>query len=178
MSAPEFSRPVRLDMLGQAPRTIEMEANEAERAALARRFGFASLSSLSAVVVLERRIVGVALRGTLNATLAQPCVASGDPVEEQVAEAFEVEFRPHPETGAEEEIELGEGELDVIFYDGASVDVGEAVAETLSLSVDPFPRSPAAEEALRAAGVKSEEDAKAESNPFAALGALKDKLGK
>ena len=175
MSAPEFSRPVRLDMLGQAPRTIDMEASPAERDALARRFGFVSLSSLSAVVVLERRISGVVARGTLRAALAQSCVASGEPVEEQVEEPFEVEFRPHPETGAEEEIELGEGELDVIFYDGASVDVGEAVAETLSLSVEPFPRSPAAEEALRAAGVKSEEQAREEASPFAAL---KGKLGK
>jgi len=175
MSAPEFSRPVRLDMLGQAPRTIEMEATSAEREALARRFGFESLSSLSAVVTLERRINGVVARGTLRAALAQSCVASGEPVEETVDEPFEVEFRPHPETSAEEEIELGEGELDVIFYDGASVDIGEAVAETLSLSVEPFPRSPAAEKALREAGVKSEEQAREESSPFAAL---KGKLGK
>ena len=175
MSAPEFSRPVRLDMLGQAPRTIEMEATPAEREALARRFGFVTLSSLSAVVTLERRISGVVARGTLSAALAQSCVASGEPVDEKVEEPFDVEFRPHPETGAEEEIELGEGELDVIFYDGASVDVGEAVAETLSLSVEPFPRSFAADEALREAGVKSEEEAREEASPFAAL---KGKLGK
>ncbi|HEX8192694.1 MAG TPA: DUF177 domain-containing protein [Allosphingosinicella sp.] len=175
MSAPELSRPVRIDMLGQAPRTIDIETSAVERDALAARFGFASLSSLSAEVVLERRLGGVVARGTVRAALAQSCVVSGDPVEEQVEAPFEVEFRPHPEHDAEEEIELGEGDLDVIFYDGASVDVGEAVAETLSLSVEPFPRSPAAEEALREAGVKSEEEARAESSPFAAL---KGKLGK
>ena len=175
MSAPEFSRPVRIDMLGQTPRTIEIEASPAEREALARRFGFVSVSSLSAEVVLERRIAGVSVRGTVRAELAQSCVASGEPVEERVDGPFEVEFRPHPEHGAEEEIELGQGELDVIFYDGAQVDIGEAVAETLSLAVEPFPRSAAAEEALREAGVRSEEEARAEASPFAAL---KDKLGK
>lgn len=175
MTAPEFSRPVRIDMLGQAPRTIDIEASPAEREALARRFGFVSIFALSAEVVLERRIAGVAARGTVRAALAQSCVATGDPVEERVEEPFEIEFRPHPEHGAEEEIELGQGELDVIFYDGASVDVGEAVAETLSLAVEPFPRSPAAEEALREAGVKTEEEAREEASPFAAL---KGKLGK
>jgi uncharacterized metal-binding protein YceD (DUF177 family) len=175
VNPPEFSRPVRVDMLGQAPRTIELEAKPAEREALARRFGFVSISSLSAEVVLERRVAGVTARGTLRAALAQSCVATGEPVEERVEESFEVEFRPHPEHGAEEEIELGEGELDVIFHDGAQVDVGEAVAETLALSVEPFPRSPAAEEALREAGVKSEREAREESSPFAAL---KGKIGK
>ena len=48
--------------------------------------------------------------------------------------------------------------------------------QTLSLALNPFPRSEAAEEALREAGVKTEEQAQAESSPFAGLAALKDKL--
>jgi uncharacterized metal-binding protein YceD (DUF177 family) len=175
VSAPEFSRTVRIDTLGTAPRTIAIEAGAAEREALAARFGFVALSSLSAELAVSRRDETVVARGTLRAALAQSCVATGEPVEERVKEAFEVEFRPHPQTAAEEEIELGEAEMDVIFYDGALADVGEAVAETLSLSVQPFPRSPAAEAALAEAGVKSEEQAREDSSPFAAL---KGKLGK
>ena len=75
---------------------------------------------------------------------------------------------------ANEEVELGETDMDVIFYDGASVDLGEAVAETLALSLDPYPRSPDADATLRKAGVKTE----AEAGPFGALAALKEKLGK
>ena len=175
MSAPEFSRTVRIDMLGAAPRALSLEASPGEREALARRFAFVSIASLTAEVEVARRAEAISARGTLRASLVQSCVATGDPVEEIVEEPFEVEFRPHPETAAEEEIELGGGELDVIFYDGATIDVGEAVAETLSLSVEPFPRSPAAEDALREAGVKSEEQAREDSSPFAAL---KGKLGK
>jgi uncharacterized metal-binding protein YceD (DUF177 family) len=104
----------------------------------------------------------------------QSCVASGEPVPANVAEDFRIEFRPLPEPGADdEEVELGEAELDMVFYEGASVDLGEAAAETLSLALDPFPRSAAAEAALLAAGVKTEEEARAESSPFAML---KDKL--
>jgi len=76
--------------------------------------------------------------------------------------------------GPDEEVELSERELDLIFYDGTAIDLGEAVAETLALSLDPYPRAPNAEEALKAAGVKSEEEA----GPFAALAGLRDKMKK
>ena len=94
-----------------------------------------------------------------------------------MAEDFRVDFRPLPaDVRPEEEIELGEGELDVVFYDGGAIDLGEAVAQTLLLGLDPYPRSPAAEAALREAGVKSEEEARIEASPFAALKALTGKL--
>lgn len=171
MSAPELSRPIRIDTVGEAPRTLSIEADEAERAALARRFGYVAVNLLTAEVALSRQAEAITARGTLRAALAQSCVATGEPVPEEVEEAFAVEFRPHPLAG-DEEIELGEGELDVVFHDGAIIDVGEAVAETLSLAVDPWPRAAGAEDALREAGVKSEEEA----GPFAALAALRDKL--
>jgi uncharacterized metal-binding protein YceD (DUF177 family) len=175
MSAPELSRNVRVDTLGEAPRLLSIEADEGERSALAERFGFVSIARLSAEVAISRTGEEVTARGTLRAALEQSCVATGEPVAEELEEPFAVAFRPHPAAGAEEEIELGTSELDVVFYDGATVDIGEAVAETLSLSVEPYPRSAEAEQALREAGVRSEEEARAESSPFAAL---KDKLGK
>ena len=58
------------------------------------------------------------------------------------------------------------------FTTAASIDIGEAAAETLALALDPYPRAPDAGEALKAAGVKGEEEA----GPFAALAALKGKL--
>lgn len=171
---PEFSRPVRIDTLGGTPRSLSIEADEAERSALAERFGLVSIARLEAETALTRSGEAVVAAGRLSADVTQSCVATGEPVEASVDEAFRIEFRPAPQGGeADEEIELSENELDIVFYDGASVDVGEAVAETLSLNLDPYPRSPAAEEALRAAGVKSEEEARAESSPFAVLKGLK-----
>jgi uncharacterized metal-binding protein YceD (DUF177 family) len=99
-------------------------------------------------------------------------------VPESVAERFRIEFRSQPAAASpDDEVELAERELDVVFYEGGAVDLGEAVAETLSLSLDPYPRSPAADAALQEAGVVSEEQARAESSPFAGLAALKDKMG-
>lgn len=174
---PEFSRPVRIDTVGAGPRSVSIEANEAERAALAKRFALVSIARLSAEADLTRTAETISAKGRLSAEVVQSCVASGEPVTASVAEEFRIEFRPPPQAGApDEEVELGESELDVVFYEGSAVDLGEAVAETLSLALDPFPRSPAAEAALREAGVKSEEEAREESSPFAALKALRDKL--
>jgi uncharacterized metal-binding protein YceD (DUF177 family) len=174
---PEFSRPVRIDTLGAGPRRVEIEANADERAALAARFALVAIDRLAAEAEVTRSGETVIATGRFGAAVVQSCVASADPVPATLAEAFRIEFRPHlHQAGPEEEVELGEAELDVVFYDGGAIDLGEAVAETLSLALDPFPRSPAAEAALREAGVRSEEEARAESSPFAALKALKDKL--
>ena len=60
----------------------------------------------------------------------------------------------------------------MVPYDGGAIDLGETAAETMALALDPFPRGPGAEAALKAAGVISEEEA----GPFGALAGLKDKL--
>lgn len=170
---PEFSRPVRVDTLTAAPRELSIGANEEERAALAQRFGLLGIERLAAEASLTRRGEEVTASGTLAASVIQSCVATGEPVPAEVEEEFRIVFRPHPQgAGEEEEIELSEGELDVVFYDGAAVDVGDAVAETLSLSLDPYPRAPEAETVLREAGVQSEEEAA----PASPLAGLKDLL--
>jgi uncharacterized metal-binding protein YceD (DUF177 family) len=176
--SPEFSRIWQVDTLGPAPRQVAIEAGEGERAALAGRFGLAAIARLEAEAVLGREGRTVTAQGRLRAAVTQSCVATGEPVEAEIEAPFRVEFRPPPEAGTDEEIELGAAELDVVFYDGAAVDLGEAVAETLSLSLDPWPRAPGAEEKLRAAGVKDEAEAARESRPFAVLQGLKDESGK
>ena len=176
---PEFSRVWRIDTLGGAPRQVEIAADEGERAALAARFGLVAIGRLEAVAQVSRHEETITAAGTIRAAVTQACVATAEPVEEQIEAPFSITFRPPPEgINPDEEVELAETELDVVFYDGAAVDLGEAVAETLSLSLDPYPRAPGAEERLREAGVKDEEQAARESSPFAALQGLKDKLGK
>jgi uncharacterized metal-binding protein YceD (DUF177 family) len=172
--APELSRPLRLDTLGAEPRAVEIEADESERAALARRFGLVGIDRLAARADVVRRGEEVVARGRLSAEVVQSCVASGEPVPASVDEPFDLLFRPSPAARPDEEVELSEAELDIVFYDGAAVDLGEAVAESLALALDPYPRAPGADAALKAAGVKSEEEA----GPFGALAGLRDKLKK
>lgn len=173
----EFSCLFRLDALSGEPTRVEIEAGPDERDRLARRFGLVAVEALTAEAELRRSGDSVNAAGSLRARVIQSCVASAEPVEADVVEEFRVDFRPMPaDSRPEEEIELGEGELDVTFYEGGAIDLGEAVAQSLLLGLDPYPRSPAAEAALREAGVKSEEEARIEASPFAALKGLKGKL--
>jgi hypothetical protein len=53
--------------------------------------------------------------------------------------------------------------------EGERIDIGEAVAQSLALGLDPYPRVANAQARLKALGVLSE----GEAGPFAALAALK-----
>ncbi len=172
MTANEFSRPVRLDTIGSQPRAMRIEADEAERKALARRFSLTALDRLEAELNVHSAGDDVVAEGRMRAELVQACVATGAPVPARIEEPFVLRFRPEgtPEEGFE--VELDAEELDTIFYEGSAVDVGEAVAQTLALALDPFPRADGAADALREAGVKDEDEA----GPFGALAGLKDKL--
>jgi uncharacterized metal-binding protein YceD (DUF177 family) len=169
---PEFSRPLRIDSLGPGARDLQIEASEEERAALARRFGLVAIDRLTANIALTRNGDRITVSGTMSAKVTQSCVASSEPVEAEVDAPFAIAFSPAIEGDPAEEIELSEEDCDMVFYSGAAIDIGEAVAETLSLNLDPWPRASNAEDVLRAAGVKAEH----EVGPFAALAGLKDKL--
>ena len=175
MTETEFSRPVKLDTLGAEPRAVTICAEESERQALAKRFGLLALDMLEAELLLLRQDETVSLTGRLRARATQACVATEAPVPAAIDEPLALRFRPAPGASAPgEEVELDEGELDELFHDGAAIDTGEAAAQSLMLALDPYPRAPEAETALKDAGVKSEEEA----GPFGALAGLRDKLTK
>ena len=166
----DFAHRVPLDRIRDGDR-IDLVADEAERAAIAKRLGLVSLDRLEAHAVLDCKGKTVRAAGRVKAALAQPCVASGEPVAERIDESFELHFLPEPDGRPDEEVELGAQELDVIFHDGAGIELGAAIADTLALVIDPYPRGPNADEALKAAGVLSEEQA----GPFAVLAKLRGK---
>lgn len=171
---PEFSRLERLDTLGSADRTVEIAAEEAERKALAGRFGLVSIEALSARFEVRRDAAGARAHGRVEAAVTQACTVTGEPLQARVDEALELRFVPEGLAEEGDEIELDEGACDTMFFTGGAIDLGEAAAETMALALDPFPRGPNAEAALRAAGVLSEEEA----GPFGALAGLKDALKK
>jgi uncharacterized metal-binding protein YceD (DUF177 family) len=148
---------------------VDLHAGAEDCAAIAKRLGLLSLDRLEAHAVLGREGDKVSAKGRIKAALEQACVASGEPVPARIDEPFELVFLPEPAGRPDDEVELGGHELDIVFHDGAAIELGAAIADTLSLALDPYPRGPNAEAALQAAGVLSEEQA----GPFAALAALK-----
>ena len=62
-----------------------------------------------------------------EAALGQSCVVTGEPVAAHVDEPFEIDFLPEPKSGEpDEEVELGAADCDVVFHDGAAIDLGSA----------------------------------------------------
>jgi uncharacterized metal-binding protein YceD (DUF177 family) len=164
-----FAHKLRLDQIRDGER-LDLVADDAERDEVARRLGLPSLSRFEAHVTLSRTGEVIRVSGRLGAALEQCCVITNEPVPEHVDEAFELVFMPEPTvSGPDEEIELGASELDVIFHDGAVIDLGGAIADTLALSLDPYPRSAGADAAIKEAGVLTEEQA----SPFAVLAKLR-----
>ena len=170
--APEFSRPVRADQIARHAQGMTITADTNEREALAKRFNLLSLTRLEADYTLSENDSGIEARGHMRAELAQPCVATGGAVPETIDTEFLLRFvTERGDDGNDEELEIDSEDCDVIGYDGQTIDMGEAVAETMALAMTPYPRSGDADAYLKEAGVLSEEQA----SPFAVLQSLKDK---
>lgn len=163
----EFPRPVDLTRLGDGIR-LSIEANAAERKALAGRFGIPSIETLRAEIELRRIRGGAAVKltGALLADVTQSCVVTLEPVKQHVEDSFEILYS---DDVTDEQSAIGAA-ADIAWPEplpAGPLDVGEAVAEQLSLALDPYPR--AAGVALESRWTGEEESAK----PFAALDKLR-----
>jgi uncharacterized metal-binding protein YceD (DUF177 family) len=167
MSAPEFSRPIDRRQLKEKP--VELAADEGERKALARRFGLIAIDRLEAKAALQADGEAVTAEGRFEADIVQTCAVSGEELPVTIAEPLSLRFVPAREIDAEE-IELEEEELDEIPFSGQVFDLGEAVAQSLALAIDPYATGPEAERVRKEKGLADEDS----SGPFAVLAALKD----
>lgn len=163
----EFSRPVALDRLMPGETVYDIAADPGERAALARRFALVALERLEARVRLVRLAGGlVRLDAELSADVVQECVVSLEALASRVEESFTLHYG-EGQDASREVVLSGEAEL-VEPVEGGLVDIGEAVAQQLSLALDPFPR---------AAGIEAPDSATGGvgASPFTALSRWKEK---
>lgn len=164
----EFSRIVDTRSIGNDP--LRLEASEAERTALAARFGIVAVERLIAEVELEPVKGGIKATGRLDAGIVQACAISSEDLPVAIAEPLTFRFVPAAGPGRpDEEVELEADDLDEIEFSGTQFDLGEAVAQSLALAIDPFLEGPDAEEFRKNSGFFGEDTA----NPFAALAKLK-----
>lgn len=164
----EFARLYDLRHLPTGP--VELTATPEECAALAKRFALVAVKALSATVQLDAKGATISAKGRLRAQVVQSCAVSGDDLPARIDEAIDLRFVPAAASHAEE-LELEAGDLDEIEYEGTQFDLGEALAQTMALGIDPYAEGPRAEAVRRSAGLLDEQA----SGPFAALkGLLKD----
>ena len=178
----EIERMVDIDRMGNGGAAVDIVASEGERAALAKRFGFLGLSAFSARVTVDSRLGGqIVVEGRLRGRIVQACVLTLDPVTQDLDDTFRVVFKR--DMAEDLDPESGEAVLSAQAdapepLEGNVLDVGEIVAEQLSLAADPYPRRPGAklEDVLpkpRHGGRNA--PAEQRRHPFAGLAALKDK---
>lgn len=171
MTASELQRIVKLDRLPSEP--IEIAAGPDERAALSSRLGLPAVHALEATVTLTQEGDAIEARGRMSARFEQRCAISNEPFANSLDEPLAIRFVRSIAPGSEDEpIEFASGEADEIEYDGSAFDLGEAVAQSFGLALDPYATGPEASVARREAGIVAED---APSGPFAALAALKPK---
>lgn len=137
---------------------VVIEASPEERAALAARFGLGAVESLRAQIALEQRPRAIRATGRLTAAIMQPCAISGEDFPVTIDEPVDLRFveeNQRPVSPAEE-IELEADDCDEIAFTGDMFDLGEAVAQTLGLAIDPYAEGPGADAARKAAGIVQE----------------------
>ena len=165
---PEFSR--RIDIRNLPAGTLKVEANADECAALAKRIGIEAVERLSAEVTMLPAGGVIAVSGQVCAAVIQLCGISNEPfptlIDEPLALRFVQGIASHK---PDEELEIDAEACDEIEFEGTQFDLGEQIAQTLSLAIDPYAVGPNAERVRKEAGLS---DA-ASSGPFAALAALR-----
>jgi uncharacterized metal-binding protein YceD (DUF177 family) len=178
----ELERVVDLDRMGPSGTALEIAPSDSERAALAKRFGFLGLPVFSARVTVDRLVGGqIVVEGRLRGRIVQACVLTLEPVNQDLDETFRIVFKP--DMADDRDPESGEAVLNSQAdapepLTGNMLDIGEIVAEQLSLAADPYPRRPGAklEDVLpkpRHGGRKGQPEQR--RHPFAGLAALRDK---
>lgn len=165
-AANEFPRLFTVDPLPEGGVRFEIEASERERAGLVRRFELAALDSLAARgAVRHGDLAGVIeVSGRLVASLSQYCVVTLEPLPTRLDVAFSRLFSRSAD-GAVRDVELDPLAEEPEPLAGATLDIGELVAEELAVALDPYPRAPHA-------SLPGDGDAAAEG-PFAALARLR-----
>jgi uncharacterized metal-binding protein YceD (DUF177 family) len=173
--APELTRMVKDRMLPAGP--VLIEADNRERKALAERFGVLSVDSLTAEIALDLCKKGIRAEGQLRATITQTCAVSDEAfcvnIDEPIVLRFIKEGTANLTPSEDDDIDfdITADDCDEIEYRDESFDIGEAVAQTLGLAIDPYVEGPNADAARKKAGIVAEGQ---QAGPLAAgLTALK-----
>ena len=159
----EFSRPLIVDRVPRKGSHEVFAAEEAECKALAMRFELPAIHSLKAhLIATPWRGGGLKVTGNFTADLEQISVVSLEPFRQTYTYEVERYFLPP-------KIAINGIEEDAEIIDNGEVDLGELVAENLSLELDPYPRNKGEEFADHEEWDVASENELRKPSPFANL---------
>jgi hypothetical protein len=158
----EFSRPLQVDRVPALGCHERIAADEKECVALAKRLGLPKLYSLGGLLkAVPWRGGGLKITGTLKAEVDQVSVISLETFTTTLEYEIERYFLS-PRAGAPTP------EEDVDMIEHGIVDLGEILAETMALELDPYPRKEG-----EVFNDIEEQPGPAKISPFAGLSKLK-----
>lgn len=158
--------------IGETPLEDRREASPEECRAVAEMLAIPACKAITARYRLRQRPHGrYFLNGSLEARTEQLCSISLDPMLQDIAVDFQVEFWPEPQLQARQSEAVEFDDFDIEdpepIVDG-NLHVGHLAYELIASHLDPYPRKTGEELEHRSAG-----EGAAQQNPFAALAALK-----
>ena len=167
---PEFSRPIDVARIGSVETVHEVSATPDERVALARRLGLLGLDRLEARIGLRCAQGGTLLYlvGRLTADVVQACVVTLEPVANHLEEGFTVIYGRLPEE-TEVSVDVDDDSVREPWPEGP-LDIGEAVAQELAISLDPYPHAAGA---VLKSGEGADSEPEKRINPFSVLANLR-----
>ena len=137
---PEFSVEVDLISLGRGEKLFRLAANDDERSKIAHRLCVIAVENLEGEIRLTVSKTQISAVGSVRARLIRECVASLEPMTEDVNENFEIRFMRQAPKEPDLKNDDSEGWNLSELHEGEVFDVGELLVQQLSLAMAAFPR--------------------------------------
>ena len=143
-----FRFDVNVARLPQKGMPVVIEANEAQRAALAAEHGLLSVERWRADLLVDAwKRNGVKVSGSVEADIMQACVVTLEPIAAQIDEEVSALYFPEDSKlgrlgfhgGGEMHLDA-EGPDSPETFSGDTIDVGALAEEFFGLAIDPYPR--------------------------------------
>jgi uncharacterized metal-binding protein YceD (DUF177 family) len=182
----EFSYPIKIDHIDRKGTCESIAADDDALLALAGRLNVDSVESLLAAVtiVMQGDKTTYNVKGTVNGTVVQSSVISGDAVKTTITQDIDAWFTDSARVASfarekqkrdsaieDDEHEIRDEKDDPETIDGDAIDIGEVAVQFFALGINDYPRTESEIEGSGDYIEVSEQDAK--PNPFAKLAALK-----
>lgn len=142
--AAEYSVEVDLTTLGRAGKLFPLAANESVCRKIASRLGVIAVEKLEGKIRLVATKTEINATGVVKASLVRECVASLEPMTENIDESFEIGFARQAPLDQSANGDDSEGWTMSESHKGDMLDVGELFVQQLSLAMTAFPRKPGA----------------------------------
>lgn len=175
----EFSREVDVTRTPAKGRQYKFEATKEEKSALAERYSIMSIERLEAeCFIIPVKKKQYKLEAVLSAHVVQSCGLSLEPIEEKISSKYTIIIQQQQMHRENAEVDFSLDEEDVEFLSSDIIDMGEMIAQHLSLEINPYPRKQDATGEELGQKIIKEDDMLLElkkKNPFEVLKSLKHK---